>query len=214
MCVLLFLNGIWWGGFFIWSVLSVMSRFRCDSPSWAAPGPDGLSALHHLQPKREISLPQPGAGSRESLPPSERCLYPRVLFSARTDFSFLSYSLQENRSMQQTMQALQAELDSLRADNIKLYEKIKFLQSYPGRVRVWMCSQHFLHSCWYSGAWNPKKICLFSLPCRPEEVMTPWCATPPSMRRDWIHLLPLARGYRLGDKHVFLNSSFFDSSLF
>lgn len=37
--------------------------------------------------------------------------------------------------MQQTMQALQNELDSLRADNIKLYEKIKFLQSYPGRVR-------------------------------------------------------------------------------
>lgn len=36
--------------------------------------------------------------------------------------------------MQQTMQALQNELDSLRADNIKLYEKIKFLQSYPGRV--------------------------------------------------------------------------------
>lgn len=33
------------------------------------------------------------------------------------------------------MQALQNELDSLRADNIKLYEKIKFLQSYPGRVR-------------------------------------------------------------------------------
>lgn len=50
-----------------------------------------------------------------------------------------SVSLQENRSMQQTMQALQNELDSLRADNIKLYEKIKFLQSYPGRVRVSLC---------------------------------------------------------------------------
>lgn len=36
--------------------------------------------------------------------------------------------------MQHTMQALQSELDNLRADNIKLYEKIKFLQSYPGRV--------------------------------------------------------------------------------
>lgn len=33
------------------------------------------------------------------------------------------------------MQALQNELDSLRADNIKLYEKIKFLQSYPSKVR-------------------------------------------------------------------------------
>lgn len=35
---------------------------------------------------------------------------------------------------QHTIQALQGELDSLRADNIKLFEKIKFLQSYPGRV--------------------------------------------------------------------------------
>lgn len=41
---------------------------------------------------------------------------------------------QENRLAQHTIQALQSELDSLRADNIKLFEKIKFLQSYPGRV--------------------------------------------------------------------------------
>lgn len=51
----------------------------------------------------------------------------------------VSFLLQENRSMQQTMQALQNELDSLRADSIKLYEKIKFLQSYPGRVRQCVC---------------------------------------------------------------------------
>lgn len=41
---------------------------------------------------------------------------------------------QESRMAQHTIQALQSELDSLRADNIKLFEKIKFLQSYPGRV--------------------------------------------------------------------------------
>lgn len=35
---------------------------------------------------------------------------------------------------QHTIHALQSELDSLRADNIKLFEKIKFLQNYPGRV--------------------------------------------------------------------------------
>uniref|UniRef100_A0A8C5T390 CASP C-terminal domain-containing protein n=1 Tax=Malurus cyaneus samueli TaxID=2593467 RepID=A0A8C5T390_9PASS len=39
----------------------------------------------------------------------------------------------ENRMLQHTVHALQSELDNLRADNIKLYEKIKFLQSYPGR---------------------------------------------------------------------------------
>lgn len=38
--------------------------------------------------------------------------------------------------LQHTVHALQSELDTLRADNIKLYEKIKFLQSYPGRVSV------------------------------------------------------------------------------
>ncbi|XP_028938300.2 LOW QUALITY PROTEIN: protein CASP-like [Ornithorhynchus anatinus] len=37
----------------------------------------------------------------------------------------------EGRLAQRTIQALQSELDSLRADNIKLFEKIKFLQSYP-----------------------------------------------------------------------------------
>ncbi|XP_048122868.1 protein CASP-like [Alosa alosa] len=40
----------------------------------------------------------------------------------------------ESRTTQQTLLALQTELDSLRADNIKLYEKIKFLQSYAGRA--------------------------------------------------------------------------------
>lgn len=40
--------------------------------------------------------------------------------------------------MQHTVHALQSELDNLRADNIKLYEKIKFLQSYPGQVSGWL----------------------------------------------------------------------------
>lgn len=47
--------------------------------------------------------------------------------------------IQENRMMQHTVHALQSELDNLRADNIKLYEKIKFLQSYPGRVSAAGC---------------------------------------------------------------------------
>jgi hypothetical protein len=61
---------------------------------------------------------------------------------------------QESRLAQHTIQALQSELDSLRADNVKLFEKIKFLQSYPGRVsalpsslvsaqgsHMWTCGQ-------------------------------------------------------------------------
>uniref|UniRef100_A0A673B959 Protein CASP n=1 Tax=Sphaeramia orbicularis TaxID=375764 RepID=A0A673B959_9TELE len=57
-----------------------------------------------------------------------------IISSQRERFRSRNQELEANRSMQQTMQALQNELDSLRADNIKLYEKIKFLQSYPGRA--------------------------------------------------------------------------------
>lgn len=51
--------------------------------------------------------------------------------------------------LQHTVHALQSELDNLRADNIKLYEKIKFLQSYPGRVSV------LLSVCPSSGGQSP-----------------------------------------------------------
>uniref|UniRef100_A0A3P8ZSP9 Protein CASP n=1 Tax=Esox lucius TaxID=8010 RepID=A0A3P8ZSP9_ESOLU len=58
-----------------------------------------------------------------------------IISSQRERFRSRNQELEaESRSMQQTMQALQNELDSLRADNIKLYEKIKFLQSYPSRA--------------------------------------------------------------------------------
>ncbi|XP_066490915.1 protein CASP isoform X1 [Tiliqua scincoides] len=57
-----------------------------------------------------------------------------IISSQRERFRARNHELEaENRLIQHTMQALQSELDNLRADNIKLYEKIKFLQSYPGR---------------------------------------------------------------------------------
>uniref|UniRef100_A0A670Y6N8 Protein CASP n=1 Tax=Pseudonaja textilis TaxID=8673 RepID=A0A670Y6N8_PSETE len=57
-----------------------------------------------------------------------------IISSQRERFRARNHELEaENHLMQHTMQALQSELDNLRADNIKLYEKIKFLQSYPGR---------------------------------------------------------------------------------
>uniref|UniRef100_A0A674C7C0 Protein CASP n=1 Tax=Salmo trutta TaxID=8032 RepID=A0A674C7C0_SALTR len=58
-----------------------------------------------------------------------------IISSQRERFRSRNQELEaESRSVKVTMQALQSELDSLRADNIKLYEKIKFLQSYPGRA--------------------------------------------------------------------------------
>jgi homeobox protein cut-like len=49
----------------------------------------------------------------------------------------LQYSLvfeQETQHNQQVISSLRNEVDSLRSDNVKLYEKIKFLESYPAMV--------------------------------------------------------------------------------
>uniref|UniRef100_A0A8C9Y4A4 Protein CASP n=1 Tax=Sander lucioperca TaxID=283035 RepID=A0A8C9Y4A4_SANLU len=75
------------------------------------------------------------AGPHPELPQGQMDSLLSIISSQRERFRSRNQELEaENRSMQQTMQALQNELDSLRADNIKLYEKIKFLQSYPGKA--------------------------------------------------------------------------------
>ncbi|XP_006859733.1 PREDICTED: homeobox protein cut-like 1-like isoform X5 [Chrysochloris asiatica] len=57
-----------------------------------------------------------------------------IISSQRERFRARNQELEaENRLAQHTIHALQSELGSLRADNIKLFEKIKFLQNYPGR---------------------------------------------------------------------------------
>ncbi|XP_059828882.1 protein CASP-like isoform X7 [Hypanus sabinus] len=57
-----------------------------------------------------------------------------IISSQRERFRARNQELEsDNHMMQQTIHALQNELDNLRADNIKLYEKIKFLQNYSGR---------------------------------------------------------------------------------
>nr|XP_046245200.1 cut-like homeobox 1b isoform X3 [Scatophagus argus] len=76
-----------------------------------------------------------GVSPHPDLPQGQMDSLLSIISSQRERFRSRNQELEaENRSMQQTMQALQNELDSLRADNIKLYEKIKFLQSYPGRA--------------------------------------------------------------------------------
>uniref|UniRef100_A0A4W6CST9 Protein CASP n=1 Tax=Lates calcarifer TaxID=8187 RepID=A0A4W6CST9_LATCA len=76
-----------------------------------------------------------GVSPHPELPQGQMDSLLSIISSQRERFRSRNQELEaENRSMQQTMQALQNELDSLRADNIKLYEKIKFLQSYPSRA--------------------------------------------------------------------------------
>uniref|UniRef100_A0A8C4DKH1 Protein CASP n=1 Tax=Dicentrarchus labrax TaxID=13489 RepID=A0A8C4DKH1_DICLA len=86
------------------------------------------------EPIKEASAMFTGSPHPE-LPQGQMDSLLSIISSQRERFRSRNQELEaENRSMQQTMQALQNELDSLRADNIKLYEKIKFLQGYPGRA--------------------------------------------------------------------------------
>ena len=66
------------------------------------------------------------------------------------DFTTLHSSLclvfQQLRHNQQQISVLQNEVDTLRSDNVKLYEKIKFLQSYPTKVTFYQLLQWNLQS--------------------------------------------------------------------
>ncbi|XP_023371477.1 protein CASP isoform X4 [Otolemur garnettii] len=76
----------------------------------------------------------PTATASSTLPEGQVDSLLSIISSQRERFRARNQELEaENRLAQHTLQALQSELDSLRADNIKLFEKIKFLQSYPGR---------------------------------------------------------------------------------
>lgn len=44
-----------------------------------------------------------------------------------------------NAERQQQMALLQSELERLRKDNVALYEKVRFLQSYSGQVKLHPC---------------------------------------------------------------------------
>lgn len=76
----------------------------------------------------------PSVSSSGTLPEGQVDSLLSIISSQRERFRTRNQELEaESRMAQHTIQALQSELDSLRADNIKLFEKIKFLQSYPGR---------------------------------------------------------------------------------
>ncbi|XP_014842399.1 PREDICTED: protein CASP isoform X5 [Poecilia mexicana] len=108
--------------------------------SLSRPDADGseVSSMGNIpDPIKEASAAFAGSGAtpQPELPQGQMDSLLSIISSQRERFRSRNQELEaESRSMQQTMQALQGELDSLRADNIKLYEKIKFLQSYAGRA--------------------------------------------------------------------------------
>ncbi|XP_057695467.1 cut-like homeobox 1b isoform X5 [Corythoichthys intestinalis] len=101
------------------------------------PGADGAEVINIPEPIKEATamFADSGTSVYAELPQGQMDSLLSIISSQRERFRSRNQELEaESRSMQQTMQALQNELDSLRADNIKLYEKIKFLQSYAGRA--------------------------------------------------------------------------------
>ncbi|KAI7800678.1 cut-like homeobox 1b isoform X1 [Triplophysa rosa] len=86
--------------------------------------------------KEATSLFSAASGSPQAdLPQGQMDSLLTIISSQRERFRSRNLELEAaNGSLQQTLQSLQSELDSMRADNIKLYEKIKFLQSFPSRA--------------------------------------------------------------------------------
>ncbi len=93
---------------------------------------------------------------------------PRWFLAAVTHFHGLTF-VQQCVAYQQQAQLLTNEMDKLRSDNVKLYEKIKFLQAYPTKVstnkawtshevlktggELWRCGQR-KHKCRFL-TWQP-----------------------------------------------------------
>uniref|UniRef100_A0A8K9X4L3 Protein CASP n=1 Tax=Oncorhynchus mykiss TaxID=8022 RepID=A0A8K9X4L3_ONCMY len=111
------------------SIQTMSSMLRPD-------GADLTSMIDTIpEPIKEATAMFAGMAPQGELPQGQMDSLLSIISSQRERFRSRNQELEaESRSMQVTMQALQSELDSLRADNIKLYEKIKFLQSYPGRA--------------------------------------------------------------------------------
>ena len=72
--------------------------------------------------------------------PLNRVYYSRIWrFINKRYYSYNTMSMccgsfQHHMAQQQQVQLLTNEMDKLRSDNVKLFEKIKFLQSYPTKV--------------------------------------------------------------------------------
>uniref|UniRef100_A0A8D1VNU6 Protein CASP n=1 Tax=Sus scrofa TaxID=9823 RepID=A0A8D1VNU6_PIG len=110
--------------------LSTIQSIQRPDAEVSAPPPTS----HPLTPSTAPHLLGPSAPASGTLPEGQVDSLLSIISSQRERFRARNQELEaENRLAQHTIQALQSELDSLRADNIKLYEKIKFLQSYPGR---------------------------------------------------------------------------------
>lgn len=104
-----------------------------QSRSWFVGYDDrGVVASHHFKPKGTIPNEEFGARSGEF----RRCL---LIFRSLSR----GRASQTNKHKEQLVASLKTEVDSLRSDNVKLYEKIKFLQGYQSSVYIYAVSFWF-----------------------------------------------------------------------
>ncbi|XP_077150552.1 protein CASP isoform X3 [Ranitomeya variabilis] len=111
------------------TIQSLSSVQRPDAEGAAVPSLEKIP-----DPIKEATAVFYGYSSSNPIPEGQMDSLLSIISSQRERFRARNQELEaENRMMHHTMRALQSELDNLRADNIKLYEKIKFLQSYAGK---------------------------------------------------------------------------------
>ncbi|XP_072164316.1 protein CASP-like [Diadema setosum] len=109
------------------SVNALSSKYRGEGEGQATPSNTEAELVAKAVGETRSAAPvetAANAGAAESLLP--------IVSSQRERFRMRNQELEvENRQHQQHNLVLQTELDKLRQDNVKLYEKIRFLQSYP-----------------------------------------------------------------------------------
>eukprot|EP00795_Rhopilema_esculentum_P015573 gene15573-6840_t len=105
---------------------SLPSTFRGQGEGEATPAPEAELVEKAVQGALQEA-------ERESEKPGSESLL-SIVCSQRERFRTRNLELEaQTRHQQQQITSLQNEVDSIRSDNIKLYEKIKFLQSYPSQ---------------------------------------------------------------------------------
>jgi len=72
----------------------------------------------------------------------------RVQQPKQYSLEFLYVCVQQVVVLQQQIQLQQNETDKLRSDNVKLYEKIKFLQGYSGAKVTYLLSSVYTCHCY------------------------------------------------------------------
>ncbi|XP_068748257.1 protein CASP-like isoform X1 [Montipora capricornis] len=108
------------------SVNALPSTFRGQGEGEAGPPSEKELVSNAVQ-----QAVAPGTGSFSGDNVASESLLP-IVASQRERFKVRNMELEAQlRHNQQQISVLQNEVDTLRSDNVKLYEKIKFLQSYP-----------------------------------------------------------------------------------